>query len=85
MCKQKYKYVKYDTFADNMSFRYFLRSGSIFGRLGFFKSFFLRTFGVLDVRGSGFLDVRSSDVRDPFSDVWGSFEANNMRIKLNLF
>ena len=39
MCKQKYKYVKYDTFADNMSFRYFSRSGSIFGRWGFFKSF----------------------------------------------
>ena len=44
------------------------------------------TFGQHDVRGSGFLDVRGSDVRGPFLDVrgsdvrgpfldvWGSFE-----------
>ena len=32
------------------------------------------TFGFTDVRGSGFLDVRGSDVRGPFSDVRGSFE-----------
>ena len=38
------------------------------------QELFLTFFWFLDVRGSGFLDVRGSDVRGPFLDVRGSFE-----------
>ena len=41
----------------------------VFGRSGFGRSGFW-TFGV---RGSGFLDVRGSDIRGPFLDVRGPF------------
>ena len=36
------------------------------------QELFLTFFWLLDVRGSGFLDVRGSDVRGPFLDVRGS-------------
>ena len=36
------------------------------------QELFLTFFWFLDVRGSGFLDVRGSDVRGPFLDVRGS-------------
>ena len=35
------------------------------------QELFLTFFWLLDVRGSGFLDVRGSDVRGPFLDVRG--------------